>query len=120
MRTTTDKAGRVVVPQPLCEQWQVGPGQEMEIRSPQDAASSCTISLSAYADMYRGIRTFVLFDDELAAEARELGINVSEAARAGIHQAIRGRRAERDRAASLAHPETEDANWDGVESWGEA
>lgn len=56
-------------------------------------------------------------DDELAAEARELGINVSEAAREGLRQAICRCRAERDRAAYLAHPETEDADWDEAESW---
>jgi len=67
-----------------------------------------------------GMRTSVLFDDELAAEARELGINVSEAAREGLRQAIRRRRAELDREAYLAHPETEDADWDEAESWGEA
>ena len=66
------------------------------------------------------MRTSVLFDDELAAEARELGINVSEAAREGLRQAVRRRRAERDRAAYLAQPETEEAEWDEAESWGEA
>ena len=66
------------------------------------------------------MRTSVLFDDELAAEARELGINVSEAAREGLRQAVRRRRSERDRAAYLAHPETDDADWDEAESWDEA
>ena len=66
------------------------------------------------------MRTSVIFDDELAAEARELGINVSEAAREGLRQAIRRRLAEHDRAAYLAHPEVEDADWDEAESWGEA
>lgn len=71
---------------------------------------------SAYAlDM----RTSVVFDDELVAEARELGINVSEAARDGLCQAIRRRRTQRDRASYLAHPEVEDADWDEAESWGE-
>jgi post-segregation antitoxin (ccd killing protein) len=68
----------------------------------------------------KGMRTSVVFDDELAAEARELGINVSEAARAGVRQAVRRRRAARDRAAYLAQPETEDVDWDEAESWGEA
>lgn len=67
----------------------------------------------------RGMRTSVIFDDDLAAEARELGINVSEAAREGLRQAIRRRRAERDREAYLAHPETEDVDWANVETWGE-
>lgn len=66
------------------------------------------------------MRTSVNVDDELAAEARELGINVSEAAREGLRRAVRRRRAERDRQAYLAHPEVEDSDWDEVESWGEA
>lgn len=66
------------------------------------------------------MRTSVIFDDDLAAEARELGINVSEAARDGLREAIRQRRAERDREAYLAHPEVEDADWDGAEAWGDA
>jgi post-segregation antitoxin (ccd killing protein) len=65
------------------------------------------------------MRTSVNFDDELAAEARELGINVSEAAREGLRQAIRRRRAERDREAYLAQPESEDADWDRAEAWGD-
>lgn len=62
----------------------------------------------------------MLFDDELAVEARELVISVSEAAREGLRQAIRRRRAERDRAAYLANPETEDVDWDEAESWSDA
>lgn len=66
------------------------------------------------------MRTSVVFDDELAAEARELGINVSDAAREGLRRAVRRRRAEQDRQAYLAHPEVEDDDWDDAESWGEA
>lgn len=65
------------------------------------------------------MRTSVIFDDALAAEARELGINVSEAAREGLREAIRRRRAERDRAAYLARPEAEDTDWEEAEAWGE-
>lgn len=68
---------------------------------------------------HEGMRTSVIFDDELAAEARELGINVSEAAREGLRQAVRRRRAERDRAAYLALPEREDGDWDDAEAWGQ-
>jgi post-segregation antitoxin (ccd killing protein) len=64
------------------------------------------------------MRTSVSIDDELAAEARELGINVSEAAREGLRRAVRRRRAERDRQAYLAHPEAEDDQWDDAEAWG--
>jgi len=65
------------------------------------------------------MRTSVIFDDDVLTEARELGINVSEAAREGLRQAIHRRRAERDREAYLAHPEAEDTDWDDAEAWGE-
>ena len=65
------------------------------------------------------MRTSVSLGDELAAEARELGINVSEAAREGLRRAIRRRRAELDRQAYLAHPEVEDEDWDQAEAWGQ-
>lgn len=65
------------------------------------------------------MRTSAIFDDELLVQARELGINVSEAAREGLRQAIRKRRAERDRDAYRARPETDDTDWDGAEAWGE-
>ena len=65
------------------------------------------------------MRTSVILDDELVAEARELGINVSDAAREGLRSAVRRRRAERDRQAYLNRPETEDAAWDEAEAWGE-
>jgi hypothetical protein len=66
------------------------------------------------------MRTSVILDDELAAEARELRINVSEAAREGLRRAIRRRRAELDRDAYVAHPEMEDEAWDEVQVWGDA
>lgn len=64
------------------------------------------------------MRTSVIVDDELAAEARELGINVSEAARDGLRRAVRRRRAQLDREAYLAHPEAEDDGWEHAEAWG--
>lgn len=64
------------------------------------------------------MRTSVVIDDELATEARELGINVSEAARDGLRQAVRRRRAELDRQAYLDHPEPSDDAWGDVEAWG--
>lgn len=63
------------------------------------------------------MRTSVSLDDKLAAEARELGINVSEAAREGLRRAVRLRRAERDRQAYLAHPELDDEGWEQAEAW---
>ncbi len=65
-----------------------------------------------------GVRTSVIIDDELAAEARELGINMSEAARAGLRDAVRRRRSQLDRRAYEAHPEVEDDEWDDAEAWG--
>jgi post-segregation antitoxin (ccd killing protein) len=65
------------------------------------------------------MRTSVVIDDQLAAEARELGINVSEAAREGLRRAVRRRRAELDRQAYQALPETEDTGWGDAEAWGE-
>lgn len=65
------------------------------------------------------MRTSVVIDDELAAEARKLGVNVSEAAREGLRRAVRLRRAELDRQAYRARPETEDQAWDDAEVWGE-
>ncbi len=65
------------------------------------------------------MRTSVSLDDELAAEARELGINVSEAAREGLRRAVRRRRAERDRQAYRAHPELDDEGWEQAEAWSE-
>ena len=64
------------------------------------------------------MRTSVIIDDELAEEARELGINVSEAAREGLRTAVRRRRAELDRQAYLEQPEVEDDAWDDAEAWG--
>lgn len=64
------------------------------------------------------MRTSVIFDDELAAEARELGINLSEAARDGLREAVRRHKAEQDRRAYLADPETSDEDWDDAEAWG--
>lgn len=65
------------------------------------------------------MRTSIIIDDDLAAEARELDINVSEAARQGLREAVRRRRAELDRLAYETHPEPEDAAWDDAEAWGQ-
>lgn len=65
------------------------------------------------------MRTSVIIDDELAAEARELGINMSEAAREGLRRAVRRRRAELDRHAYQSQPESQDEAWHDAEAWGE-
>lgn len=64
------------------------------------------------------MRTTIVIDDDLAEAARELGVNVSAAAREGLRIAVRRRLAERDREAYLARPETEDDDWDAAEAWG--
>jgi post-segregation antitoxin (ccd killing protein) len=65
------------------------------------------------------MRTSIVIDDELAAQARELGINVSEAARDGLRRAVRLRRAELDRHAYRVRPEVDDQAWADAEAWGE-
>jgi post-segregation antitoxin (ccd killing protein) len=66
---------------------------------------------------HRRMRTSVTIDDALLVRARELGIDVSEAARQGLTQAIRRRLSQRNRAAYLARPELEDSAWDDAEAW---
>lgn len=63
------------------------------------------------------MRTSIILDDELVAEARKFGIKVSEAARDGLRTAIRRRRAELDRQAYLDRPEAEDEGWDEAQAW---
>lgn len=65
------------------------------------------------------MRTSVVIDDKLAAEARALGINMSEAAREGLRLAVQRRRFELDQDSYRAQPEAEDEAWDDAEAWGE-
>jgi post-segregation antitoxin (ccd killing protein) len=65
------------------------------------------------------VRTSVVIDDELAAEARRLGINLSAAAREGLRLAVQRRRAELDRQAYQLQPEAEDPAWEDAEAWGQ-
>ena len=64
-------------------------------------------------------RTTFTLDDELAARARELGINISAAARRGVADAVRAALAQSDRAAYQRHPERVDEFWAEAEAWGE-
>jgi post-segregation antitoxin (ccd killing protein) len=64
------------------------------------------------------MRTTVVIEEQLVAEARELGINLSAAAREGLHRAVRRRRAELDRQAYQRQPEVADEAWDDAEAWG--
>jgi post-segregation antitoxin (ccd killing protein) len=65
------------------------------------------------------IRTTFTLDDELAARAHQLGINISAAARQGVADAVRAALARSDRDAYRRHPERPDSFWAQAEAWGE-
>jgi post-segregation antitoxin (ccd killing protein) len=56
-------------------------------------------------------------DDALAEQARQLGVNVSAAARRGVEDAVRNAMAHADRAAYERRPETIDPFWQDAEAW---
>jgi post-segregation antitoxin (ccd killing protein) len=62
--------------------------------------------------------TFTL-DEELAERARQLGVNISAAARQGVAEAVRVALARSDREAYRRHPERVDTFWSEAEAWGE-
>lgn len=62
-------------------------------------------------------RTTFTLDDDLAHRARQLGINISAAAREGVTAAVYAALAESDRAAYERHPERSDAFWGEAEAW---
>ena len=64
-------------------------------------------------------RTTFTLDDELAEQARKLGINVSAAARQGVADAVRAALARSDREAYQRYPERPDSFWEDAEAWGE-
>ena len=64
-------------------------------------------------------RTTFTLDDELAERARQLGVNISAAARQGVADAVRAALAQSDREAYQQHPERLDAFWPEAESWGD-
>ena len=64
-------------------------------------------------------RTTFTLDDELAERARQLGINISAAARQGVADAVRAALARADREAYQRHPERPDSFWAEAEAWGE-
>lgn len=64
-------------------------------------------------------RTTFTLDEELAERARQLGINISAAARQGVADAVRAALARADREAYQRHPERPDSFWDEAEAWGE-
>jgi len=55
----------------------------------------------------------------LAERARQLGINISAAARQGVADAVRAALARSDRQAYERHPERPDSFWAQAEAWGE-
>lgn len=65
------------------------------------------------------IRTTFSLDEELAQQARELGINVSAAAREGVAAAVRAVLVRADREAYRKRPERPDTFWHEAEAWGE-
>ena len=64
-------------------------------------------------------RTTFTLDDELAQRARNLGINISAAARDGVSRAVAEALGANDRRAYEASPERIDPFWDGADAWGE-
>ncbi len=62
-------------------------------------------------------RTTFTLDDGLAERARQLGINISAAARDGVAAAVHEALAKSDRAAYERHPERADPFWIEAESW---
>lgn len=65
-------------------------------------------------------RTTFTLDDDLAERARQLGVNVSAAARRGVADAVRAALERADREAYLMQPERVDAFWADAEAWGDA
>lgn len=64
-------------------------------------------------------RTTFSLDDELAERARQLGINISAAARQGVADAVRAALARSDVEAYRRHPERPDSFWTQAEEWSE-
>lgn len=64
-------------------------------------------------------RTTFTLDDSLAERARQLGVNISAAARDGVAAAVRAALAEADRAAYERKPERADSFWTEAEAWTE-
>ncbi len=62
-------------------------------------------------------RTTFTLDDELAERARQLGINISAAARDGVAAAVRTVLVQSDRSAYERHPERPDPFWTAAEAW---
>ena len=64
-------------------------------------------------------RTTFTLDEDLAERARQLGVNISAAARQGVADAVRVALAQADREAYQRKPERPDSFWAEAEAWGE-
>ncbi len=64
-------------------------------------------------------RTTFTLDDELARRARQLGINISAAAREGVAAAVGDALGAADRRAYQRTPEHTDTAWEDAETWGD-
>lgn len=62
-------------------------------------------------------RTTFTLDEKLAEQARQLGVNISAAARDGVAAAVRSALARSDRAAYERNPEQVDTFWVEGERW---
>ena len=62
-------------------------------------------------------RSTFTMEDDLAEQARRLGVNISAAARDGVAAAVRSAMAAADRAAYAATPEQVDEFWNAAETW---
>ena len=62
-------------------------------------------------------RTTLTLEEDLVAQARLLGVNISAAARDGVATAVRAALAQADRAAYQDRPETVDDFWAEAEAW---
>lgn len=91
-----------------------------------DASPACWIDSEVIAlvetiDCYHirmATRTTFTLEESLAEQARELGVNISAAARQGVAAAVRAALAENDRTAYERHPEEPESFWTEAEAWG--
>jgi len=65
------------------------------------------------------VRTTFTLEDSLAEQARQLGVNISAAARDGVAVAVRAALAQADRRAYRNKPEKLDGFWTEAETWGD-
>jgi post-segregation antitoxin (ccd killing protein) len=63
------------------------------------------------------VRTTFTLEEALAEQARDLGVNISAAARQGVASAVRDALAAADRAAYERNPERPDPFWSEAEAW---